>query len=203
VRHAPGITDILVRCLGGTEKRPPKQQVIHFLAASNDPSAQAYMTSCRTIKALDLSRLTIEAICVHAQVSPLQVLGAVLTAAKSMKGMESALKAIVSHPDVLDATIKAATDHIPIVADVLGKKIVVGYSNGDIKAQTILHEAAGFLPRKGGNGVNINFGFGRPAEERNEDTDADTDWDEAFPALGEQIQEWSSDKHKLLEAGKK
>lgn len=186
MKHAPPITDILVRCLGGTEQRPPREQVIRFLSASNDPSAVAYINSCREIKAEDLRRLSIEAICVHAQVSPLQVLGAVLTSAKSMKSMESALKSILSHPDVVQTTIDSA--------NLLGPA-----GTADRK---LMHEAIGFLPTKKGGDFNINFGFGRPKEERDEDTDADADWDEAFPSLGEQIQEMSSNKHKLLESGK-
>src|SRR6185312_13530298 len=103
-----------------------------------------------------------------------------------MKAMESALKSILSHPDVVQTTIDSA--------NLLGPA-----GTADRK---LMHEAIGFLPTKKGGDFNINFGFGRPKEERDEDTDADADWDEAFPALGEQIQEMSTNKHKMLESGK-
>jgi hypothetical protein len=135
------------------------------------------------------------------------MLGAILMAAKSMKATESALKAILAHPDVVEATIDAATQGSPLLhqdgkpfLDKRGRPILVGH--GDDKAQRMLHEATGFLPTKKGGGIEINLGFGRPAEERDEDSDDDADWDDAFPALGEQIQEFSADKHKLLEGGK-
>ena len=86
------------------------------------------------------------------------------------------------------------------VMDEKGK--VLRYDHGDVAAQRIMHEAMGFLPTKKGGEVNINFGLGRPAEERDEDTDADEAWDEAFPPLGDEVKTWSADKHKLLEGGK-
>ncbi len=52
------------------------------------------------------------------------------------------------------------------------------------------------------SGVEINFGFGRPPEDRDEDSDADEMWDEAFPPLGDEIKLFSADKHKMLEGGK-
>jgi hypothetical protein len=160
----------------------------------------------RKISAEDANTLSFEAMCVYARVDPVQMLGAILMAAKSMKATESALKAILAHPDVVDATVDAATQGTPLLVnghpflDDRGRPILVGH--GDEKAQRMLHEAVGFLPTKKGGGVEINFGFGRPKEERDEDTDADQDWDEAFPALGDKISVWSGDKHKLLEGGK-
>lgn len=194
-------TEILTRCLGGKTNRLPREKILSFAEVSPQPCAIAFIKAIRTIPKLDLKQLPFEAMCVYAQVNPVELLGAILMAAKCMKRTEGALKAIMSHPDVVDSTIKAATDEVPIVVDVGGKRIVVGYSNGDIKAQGMLHEAIGFLQsKKGGGDVNINFGFGRPPEERDEGNDADKDWDEAFPPLGSEIKTWSAEKHKLLEA---
>jgi hypothetical protein len=119
-----------------------------------------------------------------------------------MKATESALKAILAHPEVVQATVDSAIEGAPVVVN--GKPVfdekgkVLRYDHGDVAAQRIMHEALGFLPTKKG-GVEINFGFGRPADER-DDSDADEDWDETFPDLGEQITSWSADKHRMLEA---
>ena len=141
------------------------------------------MNSIRKVKEQDRNKLSFEAMCVFARVNPVEMLGAILMAAKSMKATESALKAILAHPDVVDATVKTAK-----------VKGLTGQAD-----RKLLHEAVGFLPSKKGGGIAINFGFGRPAEERDPDSDADQNWDDAFPPLGEAIQEWSSEKHKLLE----
>ncbi len=198
--------EILTRCMGDKSGRLPRQRILSFAAVSNQACAMAFTNAMRTVKKADLELLSFEAMCVRANVSPVELLGAVLMAAKSMKAQESALKAILSHPDVVQATVDAASVGLPVlvngqpVRDKDGK--IVRYSHGDVAAQRIMHEAVGFLPTKKGGGVEINFGFGRPAEERDEETEADDDWDEAFPPLGEVIQELSADKHKMLEGGK-
>lgn len=178
--------EILTRCLGdGRKGALPRQRIMAFAAVSNHPCAMAFTEAMRQIKKADLQLLSFEAMCVRAHVSPVELLGAILMAAKSMKATESALKAILAHPEVVDATVEMAKVPGP-----------AGFSD-----RKMLHEALGFLPTKKG-GVEINFGFGRPADERDEESDVDQDWDEAFPPLGEQIQEWSGDKHKMLEGGK-
>lgn len=183
VRHAPPVTDVLVRCLGGSEKRPPKQQVINFLSASNDEGAKAYLASCRSIPKSDLSRLTIEAICVHAQVNPLQVLGAVLASAKSMKAMESALKSILSHPDVVEATVQTA-------------KLIGPAGTAD---RRLMHEAIGFLPTRKGGGVEINF-FGKPKDDGDDESDDEEKaWDEAFPLVSANLEAWSGNRRALTD----
>ena len=197
-------SEILTRCLGGGKKLP-REKILSFAAVSPQPCAIAFMKAVRGIPALDLKRLSFEAMCVRARVSPVELLGAILMAAKSMKATESALKAILAHPDVVQATVDAASVGPPILVN--GKPVkdengkVLRLTHGDVAAQRIMHEAVGFLPTKKG-GVEINFGFGRPPEERDEDDDADEAWDEAFPPLGDQIKTWSADKHKLLEGGK-
>ena len=196
--------EILTRCLGDG-KRLPRQRILSFAAVSNDAVAVAFMGAIRKIPALDLKQLSFEAMCVRARVSPVALMGAVVVAAKSMKATESALKAILAHPEVVQATVDAATEGTPVlvggkpVIDEKGK--VLRYDHGDVAAQRIMHEAMGFLPTKKG-GVEINFGFGRPPEERDADSDADADWDDAFPSLGDEVKTWSADKHKLLEGGK-
>lgn len=180
--------EILTRCFGdgrGNKGRHslPRQKILAFAAVSDQPCAVQFMNAIRKVKDQDRDKLSFEAMCVFARVNPVEMLGSILMAAKSMKATESALKAILAHPDVVDATVKTAK-----------VKGLTGQAD-----RKLLHEAVGFLPSKKGGGIAINFGFGRPAEERDPDSDADQDWDDAFPPLGEAIQEWSSEKHKLLE----
>lgn len=181
-------SEILTRCLhdgrghNGANSLPRKK-ILAFAAVSNQPCAVQFMNALRKVKEQDRNKLSFEAMCVFARVNPVEMLGAILMAAKSMKATESALKAIMAHPDVVDATVETA-------------KVQGMTGHADRK---LLHEAVGFLPTKKGGGIEINFGFGRPAEERDPDSDADHDWDEAFPPLGEAIQTWSEEKHKMLE----
>ena len=106
--------EILTRCLGDG-KRLPRQRILSFAAVSNDAVAVAFMGAIRKIPALDLKQLSFEAMCVRARVSPVALMGAVVVAAKSMKATESALKAILAHPEVVQATVDAATEGTPVL----------------------------------------------------------------------------------------
>jgi hypothetical protein len=182
VPREPG--EILTRCLGGKSSGLPREKIIAFAATSPQPCAVAFIHALRTVPKLDLKQLSFEAMCVRARVNPIELLGAILMAAKSMKATESALKAILAHPDVVDATVETAK--VPGL---------VGHAD-----RKLLHEAVGFLPTKKGGGIEINLGFGRPPEDRDDETDADDAWDDAFPALGDEVKDWSADRHKLIEA---
>ena len=194
-------SEILTRCLG-TSSKLPRERILSYTSVSRHPCAIQFTNAIRRISPFDLKFLSFEAMCVYARVSPVDVMGAVMVSAAAMMKAEGKFKAVLAHPTVVQSTIKAATDEIPIVVTRDGEREIVGYSNGDIAAQRLLHEAVGFLPTKKGGGIEINFGFGRPAEERDEDSDADADWDDAFPPLGDEIKAWSEQKHRLLE-GKK
>lgn len=185
VQAAPKITESLQACFGKWTKGNPREQIINYLAVSDSLEAKSFLEAWRSIPKRDLQSLSIEAVCVRASISPLALFGAIVMAARSMKAQVSALKAILAHPDVVDATVGTA-------------KLLGPAGTADRK---LLHEAIGFLPTKKG-GMEINIGFGRPAEEKDEETDADETWDDAFPPLGDAVKEWSADKHKLLEAGK-
>jgi hypothetical protein len=199
--------EILIRCFGnGNLKEFPRKKVFAYIAASPQPVCQKFITTIQSITKLDSDKLSFEAMCVYAKVNPLELLGAILMSAKSMKATESALKAILAHPDVVQETIDSAKSGDPVMANgapLLDKDGNLIRYRGDIAAQRIIHEATGFLPSKKGGGIEINFGFGRPAEERDEDSDADDDWDKAFPPLGDAVQGWSQSKHLLLEGEKK
>jgi hypothetical protein len=177
--------EILTRCLGGKRKDFPRKQVFAYCAASTMPVCRKFLDSIGTIGKVDLAMLSFEAMCVKAAVSPLEMLGAILMSAKSLKATESALKVILAHPDVIDTTVETAKISGP-----------AGYSD-----RRMLHETVGFLPTKKG-GMEINIGLGRPKEDDEEETDADDAWSEVFPPLGNKIQDWSENKHKLLEGGK-
>ena len=135
------------------------------------------MGAIRNIPELDLKQLSFEAMCVRARVSPVALMGAVVVAAKSMKATESRSKAILAHPDVVQATVDAATEGAPVlvngkpVIDEKGK--VLRYDHGDVAAQRIMHEAMGFLPTKKGGAWKSTSVSARPPEDRDEDSDAD------------------------------
>jgi hypothetical protein len=72
----------------------------------------------------------------------------------------------VSQPLVTSATVKAATDSQPI----MGREgEIVGYTNGDIKAQEIFHKITGMLPIPKGSQTFINVNPQPKPDDEDED----------------------------------
>lgn len=183
VASAPKITESLQSCFGKFTKGNPREQIINYLAVSDAPEARAFLKSWRGIAKSDTERLSIEAVCVHALVSPLAVFGAIVMAARNLKGQESALKAILAHPDVIDSTVLSA-------------KLIGPAGHADRK---ILHEAVGFLPTRKGSEVEINF-FGKKADKNDDSSDDDEEaWDDAFPSISGNLEKWSENRRAITD----
>jgi hypothetical protein len=204
---SPRITDVLSSAFG-TGKRVPRVQTIQFLRASPSADARAFLEVYWKMGVRDRENVPIEAICIAARVNPLAILGAVLTAAKTLKSQESALKAIMAHPDVTQATIDAATKGVPLLvngAPIIGKDglpVMMGY--GDLKAQRTIHEAVGFLPTKNGSNIAFNLSLGPGGAKQDDNSEGDEELEsfkEAFPTISGELEEWSENR-RLLTDGK-
>jgi hypothetical protein len=182
VDRSPNISGMLKRVLGSAHK------AIAALRFSSDPAAIAFVETYDAIPADDRESVPLEAICLKANVSAPAILGATLMAARQVQAQESALRAIIAHPDVVKTTIKTS-------------KLV-----GGDKDRKMLHEAVGFLPTKTGSSINVNLLGGNPqyAPQRSEDPDDDDDtaFIEAFPSINHKLEGWSENRRKLLSGGK-
>lgn len=176
---APRITEILQRVFPVKAGRPIAQ-IINYLSASDSSSARLWLQEWKKISEKDRIVLPIEAVCIMAGVSPLEILGAVLMAAKNLKAQESALSAILAHPDVLKSTIKASK----------GK---FGFSD-----RKLLHEAVGFLPTKNGQSIAINIGGSKSDDDEDSDDD-DKAFDDAFPTISGKLEVWESRRRSLTD----
>jgi hypothetical protein len=182
----PKITDILSRCFGNG-RQLPRQAILNYLSASGNDSSRRFLDTWREIPKKDLEQIPIEAVCLKAGVSPLEILGAIILAAKNLKAQESALMAILAHPEVLEATIQSAKD--------------VKFGMADRKT---LHEAIGFLPTKQGSNIAINLlGPGSPSRSDEDDDREDDDraFEMAFPTISGKLEEWSENR-RLITDGK-
>lgn len=166
---------MLKRVLGAAHK------AVDALRFSQDPQAIAFLEVYDELPVCDRENyLTLEAICLKAHVSPSAILGATLMASKQLMAQESALKAIIAHPEVVDSTITAAK--------LLG---------GD-KDRKMLHEAVGFLPTKPGNSINVNLLGGNPQYQNTPEDDEGESFNEAFPSINADLEQWSDNRRKLL-----
>lgn len=201
VKSSPKVTDSLINCFGKWKRGNPRSQIINYLDASGLPVGRAFTACWRSMRAADVEKLPIEAICVAARVSPLEVFAAIVMGVSNLKKQESALKAVLAHPEVVDATIRAAISGPPVLVD--GKPVkdkngeYLRLDNGSHLDRKILHEAIGFLPTRKGSEVEINF-FGRKADKEDDEPDNDEQaWDDAFPSISGSLEKWSEDRRNL------
>lgn len=182
----PVISDTLQRAF--SPNRPnefPRKEVINFIACSPDADAQAFLETYRELPKLDRDRVPIEAICLKAQVNPLKLLGVIVASANAMKKQESALKTILAHPEIVDATVNAA------------KNTLFGAQD-----RRMIHTAVGWLPTKQGSSIAVNID-NRAASKGEDSDDADeASFDEAFPLISEKLSEWSENRRLLAERTK-
>lgn len=163
------------------------ERVIGFLRFSEDPAALAIVESWDTANPGDRRYFSIEMLCVKTEVNPLQVLGATIHAARQVMAQESALRTIMEHPEVVESTIKFAKA-LP----------------GAFKDREMIHQAVGYLPTSKGMSMNVNLMGGNPqfSKQEEEGEDDDESFASAFPSLNGDIEQWSNNRHKLLEKGK-
>lgn len=176
----PQITPILKRTVGGIGR------VIETLRFSSDASAAKVLEIFDGVNKGERDRVPIEALCLKADVSTAEILGIVIMCAKNLSAQESALKAIVEHPKLVKATID------------FGKELP-----GASKDREMIHQAIGFLPSAKGGSVSVNlFGGMAQLSKPNDGDDDDDAFELAFGSDPKEIEGWSEDRHKLLEAGK-
>jgi hypothetical protein len=178
LRKSPDISQILARSVG------PRQRVIDSLRFSTDPAAVEFLDIYDDMPKGDRQNVPFEAICIKGQISPSAVLGAVMMAARLVGAQESAITAVIEHPEVLRKTIQYAKELPGAFAD-----------------RRIIHEAVGFLPRPGGgSNVNVNLNSGNP--QLAEEDDDEKTFETAFPSVNQELEKWGEKRRKLLEGGR-
>ena len=176
----PKVSEDIAACFG-KDKRFPREKVINLLAGSPLPAARAFIETWKQISKKDWDVLPFEAVCVKACVSPVEMLGVIVKSATYIAAQKSALKAILAHPEVVDATIDNA-------------KKELGFMD-----RKMLHEAVGFLATKQGSSIAINVN--QPtAESKNSENPVEVEekaWMNSFPRISESLETWSERRRQL------
>ena len=192
----PPISDLLARAYGrpgglGGEIIPGNpRKAVDDLRFSPDPIAQKFIETWDAIPKRDRESLSIEAVCLKAQVSPQEFLGHVFLMRQSLSKAESSLVAVNSFPDVVRNMVTYAS--LP---------------GGDVDRKMLAqHHAIGFLPTPKGTSVSVNL-FGGEAKFSSENDDEGDDpefagFNDAFSGGNKELDEWSNDRNLLLGDGK-
>jgi len=130
-------------------------RVIEILEGDGDEDSLQFLACWRKISKSDRKYLSIEEVCVAAGLTTRR-LWEVISGA-TLEQSQDAVKVRLAHSQVriVEAAVKAATDSLPIVADVGGRRVIVGYSNGDVKAMEVVSKWTGLMPTPKGSTTNI------------------------------------------------
>lgn len=188
--------------IGETAKKiiGDRTRIFETLKFSPEPDARKFLEFVWGLGVENQEKLPIEALCLAADVHPLKLIGALLVGARDTSRMESALKTMIAHPEVVDRTIQAATEREPIVMN--GN--IIGHTHGSVKDRELVHKAVGWLPSPKGSSINVNlFGDqGHRLQEPAEDDGEESLMDSVFGHDAREIENWGEDRRRLLEAPK-
>lgn len=140
-------------------------RILEALRAHDNADARAFIGLYESLTKRDRSLLTLEEVAYAAGIGSLR-LAEVATSAAILHGQMGAKLLIASSMQkVARSIVKAATDEVPITADIGDRRIVVGHTNGDTKAMELFGKISGMVPIPKGN----TFNFGSKNEDRERD----------------------------------
>jgi hypothetical protein len=142
----PNVASRIVRGAGSMDN------AIEALRGDDSENAKLFIAKYDSITESDRRRLTIENIFTAAGLTAREFVE-VVTGALMQQGEDTSRMIVaMAKPKVMESTIKAATDCVPIT-DREGE--IVGYSNGDVKAQELFHKITGAIQMPKGSTTNI------------------------------------------------
>lgn len=147
------------------------QIAIEALRADDSSDSLEFIRTYDSILPSDRTRLRLEEIFTLAGLSARRFIELVTGALMQQSGDVSRMLTAVSQPKVIAATVKAATESLPIRNS---EGDVIGYTNGDVKAQEMFHRATGWLPIPKGAQTVINMQqLNQGTKEVNSDDDSE------------------------------
>lgn len=154
----PIITPMLKAVPGGIPA------VITALSAHDDDDARAFTETYNAIGATDRKVLPIEAIAFAAGIGSLRLAEIAQTALFLYCSLQTKMLISASMVKVTKSIIKAATDEVPIMGDVIVgdsiHRMQVGKTNGDVKAMELFGRISGIAPVPKGAQIAIQNNFG-------------------------------------------
>jgi hypothetical protein len=144
----PSVTARIVRGAGSVDL------AIEALAGDESEDAQAFTEKWQSLSESDRARVSLEEVFTAAGLTARRFVEVVTGALMQQSGDVTRMMVAVAQPKVTQATIKAATESLPIM-DATGE--VRGWTNGDVKAMEMFHKATGFLPTPKGAQTTINL----------------------------------------------
>lgn len=156
--NEPIITPMLRSVSGGISR------ILECLRAYDDEDAKGFIGCYDSISPTDRKHLSPEAIAFAAGIGSLRLAELAQTALFLYASMQTKMLISGAMPKVTKAIIKAATDEVPIVAYTPAGRLVVGKTNGDVKAMELFGRISGIAPVPKGAQIAIQNNYGEREE---------------------------------------
>lgn len=151
VKGVPELTPKLKAAVGSIA------EAISILRGDDSPDSLAFIAKWDSLSARDQANTAIEHVVTAAGLTTRRFMELLAGATFDHDSMVSKIFVSRSQLKVLQSTVKAATDEVPITAeDEDGNQVVVGHTNGDVKAQEIFLKVTGALPTPKGSSFILN-----------------------------------------------
>lgn len=121
-------------------------RMLAALRASGNEDARAFVELHDSISKQDQIVLSWEEIAYAAGIGSLRLLEVAVSASYEFNQAQTKLLIANSMRKVVKAAVKAATDQVPIVADTPVGRVVVGKTNGDVRAMELFGKMSGLVP---------------------------------------------------------
>ena len=154
----PVVREMLESVEGGIE------HCIHALRFHDEEDAKAFVEAYDALPKTVRKLLSVEEIAHASGIGSLRLSEVVQTALFLYGDRQTQMILSSAMPKVIRSTIKAATDEVPIVADTMEGRVVVGHTNGDMKAAEMLLKARNILPIPKGAQIAIQVNQGEKEE---------------------------------------
>jgi hypothetical protein len=128
---------------------------LQALRCHDEDDARDFLETYDQCTKSDRAVLTIEQIAHASGIGSLRLAEVIQTALYLYGDRQAQMILSASMPKVIKSTVKAATDEVPIVADTLQGRVVVGKTNGDTRAMEMLLKSRGILPIPKGSQIAI------------------------------------------------
>lgn len=160
----PTVTPMLKSADGGIKR------VLEAIRAHDNEDAREFIELHDSLSSIDRKHLSLEEIAVAAGIGAMRLAEIAVSSMIAHGETTSKLMIAASMQKVIKATVKAATDQVPIMATIEGEQVVVGKTNGDTKAMELFGKMSGLVPTPKGSTIMIQNNVAAEKEEEGEKT---------------------------------
>lgn len=154
MRGVPIITSLVFDACGS------KKKAVDLLRCDDSPDSLCFVEKWDSLSPKMQDEARFEDIIVAAGLTPRRFTELLAGTMMEQSAVASKIFVAANQMRVFQSLVKAATDEVPITAEVDGQRVVVGKTNGDVTAMKMFHTITGAMPTPKGSTTTINLGRG-------------------------------------------